>query len=251
MTSLLSINIVSSNKLRETALFLLVLNYCCTLSSAAALSRVSRQAPKKCVYLKNAHYGEYLHTALTNGPIPLCAQIPSSNLYGNRIFTWRRKENISWKDWERTRGQVFENQAVWIFQRISNSCPNCFTIKSAFYEYNSEPLYAVSSLDHAFELARPRRPVYTYRGLESFPSERGQNTWEIEIVPNFSNRIRIKVKNIGDIGDEYLYAAEDDRAHDQERRNVFTWSSSDNSNINTWNGVGDWIVESASCPPYI
>lgn len=233
---------MNSITLLVVAVILIVLN-CCSFSSSAVLTKESRQEAPKCVYLKNANFGEYLYTASTNYAIPF---------YGNRVFTWRRKEDGPGKDWAITQGKHFEYQAVWVIERVNkNSCHNCYTIKSAYYENNAELLYAVSSADHVFELARPRRPVYTYRESGPFPSTKGQHIWKIEGVPDYPDRIRIKDKNNEKLIDEYLYAADDDRSHDHDRRNVYTWSSKDDSDIDTWKGVGDWIMEKAVCPSYI
>ena len=65
--------------------------------------------------------------------------------------------------------------------------------------------------------------------------------WHIEKVCGSDSRIRIKNAKSG----EYLYAAADDLARDDERRRVFTWtnmSTIPDSDPGYWEKTADWIV---------
>lgn len=79
------------------------------------------------------------------------------------------------------------------------------------------------------------------------PAQKGIDIWEVENVPGFLGHIRIKNLYDGVLWGKYLYAVVDSLAFDQDRISVYTWSTNEDSNIDTWGGAGDWIMEDALC----
>lgn len=206
------------------------------LSAILLITNAIYAQESRCVYLKNAKYGEYLYST-TDQPV-------DSN--SHRVFTWRKKSDGPASSWGKTWGSRYQYQGMWMIEK-TNSCLECYTIKSVYFGDNGQPLYAVSSMDPTYKDSS-RRPVYTYRGRSSLAANKNGDSWKIETVSGYSDRVRIKYTNDEKQVDEYFYAVADDLAFDNERRNVFTWSSNQDTNINSWGGVADWIMENTACP---
>lgn len=206
------------------------------LAAAMLINSPAYSQESRCVYLKNAKFGEYLYSTADQ-------PVDSSS---HRVFTWRGKSDGPASDWGKTWGSRHEYQGVWFIEK-KDSCLECYTIKSAYYGDNAQPLYAVSLADPTFR-DPSRRPVYTYRGRNSLAANKNGDSWKLETVPGYSDRVRIKYTNAEMKFDEYFYAVTDDLAFDQNRRNVYTWSSKQEANLDSWGGVADWIMENAVCP---
>lgn len=218
--------------LLATALLVVLSNYN-SFTTAVTLAPVS-----KCVYLKNLFYDEYLYTSTDN------AVDPSTN----HVFTWRRKTDGSAKEWKKSWGKEYKFQGVWLFEKKVSACLECYTIKSAFYK-DAGPLYSISNAERDAKKS-PARWVYTFRGREAFPAQRGEDIWEVVVIPGFIGSVRIRNKNFGETESEYLYAGYDEQAYDADRRNVYTLSAKANSTNNNWNEATVWVMTDSKCPPY-
>lgn len=221
------------------AVLLVVLN-CCSFSTAQATA-TSGPLHGRCFYIKNVYTKEYLYT---NADRKIKNAFKASKV---PVFTWRRLSDGPASEWSRTFGESHRYQGVWLFE--DKGCQNCYTIKSVYFD-NPESLYAVASADSEFQKKRPNRPVYAYNVDHAFPEEEGENTWKIENVPNGRvGQIRIYSKHIGSATGEPFFASSDDEAFDKDRRNVFTWSSKEDSIA--FLQQGEWFLEKATCPPHL
>lgn len=213
------------------AVLLIVILRCCLVKSAAVAYTPPSAA--HCVYLKNAAFDEFLYKDSS----------PDTTVgnYANRVFTWRRKSDGHARDWK----EIY--QGIWLLEKKSTGCGSCFSIKSAYYK-SAQPLYSAAATDPTFK-NEERRPVYAFIDKGAFPAFRGEDIWEVELIPGKKNQVRISTHTNKNIA-EYLYASDDNNAFDYTRRNVYTWSSKKDSNIDTWKGVGDWIMEDTVCPEF-
>lgn len=214
----------------SAALLLVVLN--CNLVTSAAVPYTTSSV-SQCVYLKNSHFDEYLYKDTSPGR--------TVDTYANRVFTWRRKTDGHPRDWK----DIY--QGIWLLENKSTACPGCFSIKAAYYK-SAQPLFSVASTDPTFKDDK-RRPVYAFIDKGAFPAFRGEDIWEVEKIPGKANHVRISTHNNKNTI-EYLYAGDENNVYDNSRRNVYTWSSKTDTNIETWKGVGDWIVEDTECPEF-
>lgn len=133
------------------------------------------------------------------------------------IFTWRSRRGHPRK-WSTTQG-------LWI---LEGGQKNVYSIKNA---YHQELLFASDCRYVQFQ-----RHVFTWRNPARFAH--GHLHWQLE--PVTGDTVYIKNRMF----DEYLYAVA--LTFDPNRRDVYTWTQS--LDISTWAGVGDWIVESTTCP---
>lgn len=186
------------------SMFLLVLSLCPLLSALAlpASTDPSAVASAPCVTVKNAHYGEYLHTAPLDVP---------ADPFGSRVFTWMVKNDGPARSWGSSLGEEFKYQGVWKLTK-TNTCEGCYTIKSAFFKDNS--------------LAK------------SYNSQ-------VEIVPGFTDRKRIKIN----FADQYLYIYATPEFN-QNRRYVFPLGSTEGVNLDNLEASREWVIEHVECPSY-
>lgn len=216
-----------------------VLN-CCSLTAAQASAR-NGPLHGRCFFIKNVYTKEYLYT---NADRKISSVHKDSKV---PVFTWRKLTDGPASEWSSTFGEKHRYQGVWLFE--TKGCTDCYTIKTVYFD-NPESLYSVASADPEFQKRRPNRPVYAYHVDHAFPEEEGEEIWKIENVPNGRvGQIRIYSKHIGSATGEPFFASSDDEAFDKDRRNVFTWSSKDDSIA--FDQRGEWFLEKATCPPHI
>lgn len=197
-------------------------------------------ANKKCYYLKNVHYGEYLY----NGSPDQAFDAES-----NRVFTWRRKSDGPASNWGSSWGNHYRYQGMWLVEKKTTVCSNCYEIKSLYYKNHSQPLYSEWFNPVRAQSRPPFNAVYTYRRPGSVPKYLGRHIWVLEKLPN-----GVRIKNFNLPSDEnkenYLYASSNKQAYDKDRRNVFTGTLNKSSNNNK-KQLADWVMESAVCPLYL
>lgn len=218
------------------SVLLIVLN--CSQSVLSA----PKQNPldKRCVYIKNVHFNEYLYASSSVGPT-------SKRV---RIFTWMKKTDGHPSNWATSWGPKYTDQAVWLLKQQID-CDECFRIDTVYFKTGTETLFSVANTDPEYKSGRPRRPVYAYHVADvEFPAHEGEHIWRLEAVPDGrAGQVRIQSKSIGKATGEYLYAVGDGETYDKDRRSVFTWSSKEDSEA--FSEQGEWLLEKATCPSHV
>ena len=175
-----------------------------------------------CAFMRNEYYNEYLFVGEDK------QKHDESN---HNVFTRIGFDPLGHPCcWEHSQG-------LWI---LTIGSDGKITIKTSYHQYGNElqMLYGVSDE----ESSKWRREVYTWRGAaRTVP---GTKDWQL--VPT-STRTRMQIQ----LGNgEFLYAPKSFYAYDKQRRTLFTWRDL-KSDPSEWLGIGDWIVDMATCPGHV